>query len=143
MSWHFSQALAGAYSAVNFSAGELSAQLNLIPFAADDSCSDKMKGTWHCSPFGTMFVPSTEVSGRALLTWFREDFLANPSARQRTESKLPLICGQKCSESSEKLAPRSSLQRMSHEKLSQKPHRTASNSVIGRKLSHCPRKTWV
>ena len=47
-----------------------------MPFAQDDSCSAKMKDTCHRSPYGTMFVPSTDDRGEELLTWFREVFLA-------------------------------------------------------------------
>lgn len=71
MSWHFSRALEGAYLEANCSDGEPSAPWSSTPFAPDDSCSDKMKGTLHRSPFGTMYVPSTDARGQALLTSFR------------------------------------------------------------------------
>jgi hypothetical protein len=80
MSWHFSRALVAEYSEANSSGGEPSAPWNLSPSAPDDSCSDKMKGTCHRSPFGTMFVPSTDAHGEALLTWYRAASLARTSA---------------------------------------------------------------
>lgn len=85
MSWHFSQALAEAYSQANCSDGEPFAQWKSTPFAPDDSCSDKMKGTCHHSPFGTMFVPSTDESGRELLMWFRAGFRARIFQSAETE----------------------------------------------------------
>jgi hypothetical protein len=79
MSWHFSQALVEEYSEAIFSAGALSALLSSMPSAQDDSCSDKMNGTFHLSPFGTMFVPSTDDLGVGLLTWYRLVSLAKTS----------------------------------------------------------------
>lgn len=74
MSWHFSQALEAEYLAASSSAGGLFALLRSIPIAPDDSCSDKMRGICHLSPFGTMFVPSTDATGVALLMWYRAAF---------------------------------------------------------------------
>lgn len=82
MSWHYSQALEAAYSEANCLDGEPSALWKSTPFAPDDSCSDKMKDTFHRSPFGMMFVPSTESHGEELLTWYREGFRAKTSAQQ-------------------------------------------------------------
>jgi hypothetical protein len=79
MSWHFSQALVAACSVENDSGGTQDAPWNTAPFAPDDSCSDKMKGTCHRSPFGMMYAPSTDGHGAALLTWFREGSLARTS----------------------------------------------------------------
>ena len=81
MSWHFSQALEAEYLAASCSDGEPCAPWSETPTALDDSCSDKMKGTWHRSPFGMMFVPSTEPRGAELLTWFLAAFRAKTSAR--------------------------------------------------------------
>lgn len=74
MSWHFSQALEVAFLAAGCSDGAPCAPWNSTPFAPDDSCSDRMKDTLHHSPFGMMFVPSTDCRGAALLTWFRAGF---------------------------------------------------------------------
>lgn len=71
MSWHFSQALEAEYLRANCLDGEQSVPWKSMPSAPDDSCSDKMKGTFHRSPFGTMYAPSTDARGAALLTWFR------------------------------------------------------------------------
>lgn len=80
MSWHFSLALEAAFSAACSSDGAPSVQWRSMPTALDDSCSGKMKDTCHRSPFGMMFVPSTDAHGEALLTWFLGDFLARTSA---------------------------------------------------------------
>jgi hypothetical protein len=82
MSWHFSQALEAEYLRARSSDGGPFVQWKLIPTAPDDSCSDKMKGTFHRSPFGTMFVPSTDTNGAALLMWFLGASPAPTSARQ-------------------------------------------------------------
>lgn len=76
MSWHFSQALEAEFSAENCSDGERFALWNSLPSVPDDSRSAKMKDTFHRSPFGTMFVPSTDALGVELLTWFRAGFRA-------------------------------------------------------------------
>lgn len=76
MSWHFSQALEAEYLRHTSSEIEQSAQWRSIPSAPDDSCSAKMKATFHRSPFGAMFVPSTDDHGAAMLTWFRRASLA-------------------------------------------------------------------
>jgi hypothetical protein len=87
MSWHFSQALVEAYWAEHFLDGELFAEWKSIPSAPDDSCSDKMKDIFHVSPFGMMYVLSTDAHGAALLTWFLEDFLVRESpGESRRES---------------------------------------------------------
>ncbi len=79
MSWHFSAALEAEFLAENCSDGERFAPWNSLPFALDDSRSAKMKETCHRSPFGTMFVPSTDALGVELLTWFQAAFRARTS----------------------------------------------------------------
>lgn len=76
MSWHYSRALEEAFSEACSLAGEPSAPWRSMPTALDDSCSDRMKGTCHRSPFGMMCVPSTDTRGEALLRWFRAAFPA-------------------------------------------------------------------
>ena len=86
MSWHFSAALEEAFSEACSSDGAPSAPWRLTPTALDDSCSDKMKVTCHRSPFGTMFVPSTDGPGVELLTLFLEDSRARTLV-QRVEGQ--------------------------------------------------------
>lgn len=88
MSWHFSQALEAAFLEANCSDGAPSAPWKSMPSALDDSCSDKMKGTCHRSPFGTMFVPSTDVHGAAMLTWLRQGSPAQTSVPPAKRSAL-------------------------------------------------------
>lgn len=76
MSWHFSQAMEEGFLDQGFYAGVPSAPWKTIPLAADDSCSDKMKGTWHRSPYGMMFAPSKDFRGGDALIWFLEVSLA-------------------------------------------------------------------
>lgn len=82
MSWHYSLALEEAFSEACSSDGAPSAPWRSMPSAPDDSCSGKMKGTCHRSPFGMMFVPSTDAHGEALLTWFLEASPVRTSASQ-------------------------------------------------------------
>lgn len=82
MSWHYSQALEEAFSEACSSGGAPSARWRSMPTAPDDSCSDKMKDICHRSPFGMMFVPSTDARGEALLTWFLGAFPVRTSASQ-------------------------------------------------------------
>ena len=88
MSWHYSLALEEAFSEACSSDGAPSAPWNSTPSASDDSCSDKMKGTCHRSPFGMMFVPSTDAHGEGLLTWFLVGFPARTSVRLDNEKAL-------------------------------------------------------
>lgn len=80
MSWHFSRALVEAYSGANSSDGAAFARWKSMPTAPDDSSSGKMKATCHVSPFGMMFVPSTDALGAELLRWALEDSRAKASA---------------------------------------------------------------
>lgn len=72
MSWHFSQAVAAEFLAGSYLGGELFALWKSMPHAPDDSCSDKMKGTCHHSPYGIMFVPSEAATARFILMLYRE-----------------------------------------------------------------------
>lgn len=88
MSWHFSLALEGEFLGANSLDGEPCVLWNSMPFAQDDSCSDKMKDTCHRSPFGMMYVPSTDGHGEELLTWFLAGFPARTSAQQESGKGL-------------------------------------------------------
>jgi len=108
MSWHFSQALVEGYLVDPSSGGARSAVWKSIPTAPDDSCSAKMKDTCHHSPFGTMFVPSTDALGQALLMSFRRGSPAKTSAPQGRGEVYPALsqgCGAKLQGSLERLAP--------------------------------------
>lgn len=99
MSWHFSQAVEAAYLGGNSLDGVPCAPWNLAPTAQDDSCSDKMKDTFHRSPFGMMFVPSTDARGAELLTLFLADSRARTLAvpEKATDWKEnEADCGWKC-----------------------------------------------
>lgn len=89
MSWHFSLALVEAFSEASSWDGGPSAPWKSSPSVPDDSCSDKMKGTCHLSPFGTMFVPSTDEPGLALLTWYRQASPATTPATPAGDPGLP------------------------------------------------------
>lgn len=86
MSWHFSQALVAGYLLESSLDGEQSAQWKSIPSAPGDSCSAKMKDTFHHSPFGMMFVPLTDAPGAELLTLF---LAASPAPTFPRQDKRP------------------------------------------------------
>ena len=95
MAWHLSQALLEGYASWPSSRGGEEGSLadpssdggpcapwRSTLFAPDDSCSDRMKATCHRSPFGMMFVPSTDAHGVAVLTSFLAGFHARTSVQR-------------------------------------------------------------
>lgn len=143
MSYHFSQVLVADYLQANSLDGELSAEWKSIPSAADDSSSDKMKDTFHRSPFGTMYVPLMDTLGKGLLMWYRGGFLANPLAQQPTAMQPPLTSGQKCFASLKKSVQNLCSLKMSPLKPLSGPQKIAKQLVIKPKSVLFPRKTWV
>lgn len=82
MSWLFSQALAGEYSAARCSDGEPFAPSKTTHTQRQCWCGDKTMGACPHSQYGMTFVRSTAALGEDLLMWFRGDFLARTSAPQ-------------------------------------------------------------
>jgi hypothetical protein len=93
MSWLISNALLKAYenshcslgravesSAESSSDGEPSAPLNVMHTQHPFSHRDKTMVAWNRSPFGPIYAPLMDSRGEALLTWYREGFLAQTSA---------------------------------------------------------------
>lgn len=79
MSWLFSQALVEAYSEGTSSGGVACAQWNVMPTPQGFWHNDKMMDASRLSRFGVTLQLLTEDRGEAMLTWFREDFLARTS----------------------------------------------------------------
>ena len=116
MSWLFSEAMMKAYgnlpssqervaeySAATCSAGEPSAQLNVMPTPHPFWRNDKTMDASRFSRFGLTCAVLTANHGADLLTWYREVFLVRTSAQQEparglTESDQD--CGVKWHESS-------------------------------------------
>lgn len=143
MSWHFSQGLVAAYLADNCTDGEPYAEWKSIPSASDDSCSDKLKGTFHSSPFGTMYVPLTDALGKKLLTLSRAASHVNLSQMLPTDTPRRWTFGQKCFASLQKsILSLCSLRMLSYPPL-QEPQKIAKKSVIKPKSPLFQRKTWV
>ena len=112
VSWHYSLALVEAYWEGSSSVGEPFARWKSTPTAQDESSSDKMKGTLHRSPFGMMYVPSTDDLGVELLTWFLEVFRVRTSpalAINGVSSGNNLDCGLRCFASSRRSSQPTSL----------------------------------
>ena len=82
MSWLFSQALVEVFSRGISSDGELCAQLSTSNTPLAYLYNDKTTDSFRLSRYGTTLEPLTEGHGEALLTWYREDFLAKTSARR-------------------------------------------------------------
>ncbi len=76
MSYIFSRALVEAYSEANCSASELSAPLNSNPTPQAYCSPARMTDYSRLSRFGMTYAPLTDDRGAALLTWYREAFLA-------------------------------------------------------------------
>ncbi|VVM50031.1 hypothetical protein PS664_00731 [Pseudomonas fluorescens] len=79
MSWFFSQALVAEYSAAISSAGAPSAPLSVMPTPHRFWRNDKPMDCSRLSRFGLTCAVLTADHGEALLTWFREGFLARTS----------------------------------------------------------------
>ena len=112
MSWLFSQALAVEYSEANCLDGVPSAQLNVMPTPQQFWHKDKMIDCLSPSLFGQTLQLLTADRGEALLTLFREGFLARMSAAKEGEKGLRasvLASGQNLSGSFAKLDHVSSL----------------------------------
>jgi len=80
MSWLYSRALVGAYSAGSCSDGDASAPSKLTPMPAPVLPRGKTTKPSSHSRFGMMFAVLTADYGGALLTWFRAGFRAKISA---------------------------------------------------------------
>jgi hypothetical protein len=97
MSWLFSRALVAASSAVNSSDGALSAPLNTTPTPPAFLWRDKTTAAWSRFPSGMTCEPLTDDRGEALLTWFREGFLAKTyqqeTARASASTDHEAECG--------------------------------------------------
>ncbi len=143
MSWHFSRALEAAFLEANFLGGEPCALWNAMPFAQDDSYSDKMKGTCHHSPFGTMYVPSTDERGAALLMWFRAAFPARPTAELLEDALWRTISGRKCGGSWQMSLPGTYLPRMLSARRSTTRRKTCGQWATTPAPFPLPRETWV
>lgn len=79
MSWHFSRVLEEDFSLASSSVGVPYAPSSLTPTALDGSSKGSAKITCRRFRFGTMYVPSMDARGEALLTWFRGVFPARTS----------------------------------------------------------------
>jgi len=96
MSWLFSRALVEEYSRATSSAGDVSAPLSVMPTAHRFWFRDRTMEPSQLSRFGLKCNLLTEDRGEALLTWYREDFLARTSAspeREPASTESEADCG--------------------------------------------------
>lgn len=143
MSWHFSQALEAEYLEASCLDGEPLPLWSSMPFAPDDSCSDKMKATCHRSPFGMMYVPLMDGHGKALLTWYREGFHVKDIPPQLREKTMQMISGRKCGGSWQMSLPGTYQPKTSAERQLSKRQKTSLKWVTPSTASSYPRRTWV
>jgi hypothetical protein len=143
MSWHFSRALAEAYSLAPCSDGKLSAQLKLSPTQSGFSSEDRMKDFSRLSQFGMIFAPLKESLGAALLTSFLAAFPASRSVQPRTVTPLRLTCGTRCDELLTKSVRTSYLPKMSQLKQSPEPPQSCDVTVTYPKSLIFRRETWA
>ena len=129
--------------AASCSDGEQSALWSSMPSALDDSCSDKMKGTSHRSPFGTMFVRSTDDRGAALLMSYLAGFPAKPTPAQLAEKTLQMISGRRCDGSWQMSLPGTYLPRTPSDARSTARQKNSRIWVMPSAQSVFPRQTWV
>jgi hypothetical protein len=143
MSWNFSLAMEAEFSPTTYSDFGLSAQSSRIPTASDDSCSDKMKGTWHHSPFGMMYVPSTAAHGVESLKSYLAAFPAKPIPRQLAEGTMLMISGRKCDGSWQMSLPGTYSPRTPSDARSIAPRTTLNRWVTPPAQLPWERMTWV
>lgn len=108
MSWLFSQALVGEYSAASCSAGAQCAQLSVTPTPRLFWRNDKPIRFSRFSQFGVTLRRLTADRGEELLTWFRVDFLAktyHPPASAQVSTEHDPACGSRWHESFAKYNP--------------------------------------
>lgn len=89
MSWHYSQALAAAYSAGNCSGGAPCAPLKSTDTPEAYSWPGKTTDALNPSQSGTTSQPSMADHGAELLTWFLAAFPARTSAQQERAPESP------------------------------------------------------
>ena len=97
MSWLYSQALVGEYSAGNSSDGEQSALSSGNPTQQAYCAPDKMTDFSRLSRFGMTYKPLMESRGEELLTLYREVFHAKTSA-QRVKAQESMESAAECGE---------------------------------------------
>lgn len=143
MSWHFSQALAEAYSQVRSLGGNQSAPLKLT--GTDGAYSWQGRTTERCrfSRFGTTSGHSTALNGEAVLTWYREVSPARPIPRQLEAVTRLMIFGRRCGESWQRQLPGTYLPRTSHARRSTPQPTTSKRWVTAPAAFPFPRRTWV
>jgi|SRR5579862_19714 len=143
MSWHFSRALAEAYSQATCSDGEQSAPSNSPNIVVACSGKGSVTGQFLTSQFGTILEPSTVCLGEAALTWFREAFPARRIPRRLEVATSRMISGRKCSESWQRQLPGTYLPRILHGRQSKRPRKISVTWVTKSGALPYPRQTWV
>ena len=143
MSWHFSRALAAAYSGANSLDGAPFAPSKSTAIAGASLCGDRTTDTSSLFQYGTTSGVSTGDRGEELLTWYRAAFPAK-RARQRLEAEtMPVTSGRKCGESWQMSLLDTFSPRTSPEKQSTEQRTTSSRWVIAPRQPSSERPTWV
>lgn len=101
MSYIFSRALVEAYLAASYSDSALSAPSSSNPIPQAYCSPGKMTAYSRLSRYGMTYAPLTDDRGVALLTWYREDFLARTfQPREKGSALMGSVpaSGGKCTE---------------------------------------------
>lgn len=143
MSWHFSQALAAAFSEASFSDGELSALSKLT--GTDGMCSSLVKTTEASirSRSGTTSRHSTDWHGGDVLTWYLAGFPAKRIPKRLEAATLRMISGRRCGESWQRQLPGTFLPRTLHARRSTPPRMISTRWATKPAAFPFQRQTWV
>jgi hypothetical protein len=143
VSWHFSQALEGAFSEASSLDGEQSAPLSMTGTDAIASSLARTRGRLSRSLSGMTSERSTGCPGGDVLTWYLAGFPAKPIPRRLRERTLQTISGRKCGESWQRQLPGTYLQR-TLVKPQSTPQRTTSSRWVTKPAAFpFQRRTWV
>jgi hypothetical protein len=143
MSWLFSRALVEDSLRLNYLDLKQSALSNWTGIADAFLSSDKMNVQSNLSQYGMMFVLLTADRGAAELMSSLEAFLAKHLAMQQQAKIMPMIFGQKCSESWQMSLPHLSLPKTYLKTQSTKRAMTLKRWVTKPERFPLARKTWV
>lgn len=143
MSWLFSRALVGAFSADTCSDGARSALSSGSHTPQAFLSPDRMTDFSRVSRFGMTFAPLTDGLGAELLTWFLADSLAKRSAPPPEEITRRKTSGRRCGESWQMSLPGVSLPRTLRKGQLTTQQMTSKRWVTRRERLPYPRRTWV
>ena len=143
MSWHFSRALAAAYSEhirSDYIRYALSSEMSTVDGFL---FSDKTMGIFHHSRYGVTYALLTPEHGEELLTSYLADSHVRRLVPLHAAGTTPPTYGLKCAEWSQKVSRPMCLPRTSLPKQLSKQHQTLPRWATKPRCFPLPRLTWV